>query len=110
MMAEPFLLRGMFYSLVETSRRRLAGTQNGVIRVVAQAEGNVARLSFFDNLIAVSNAQSHPSRYLTWPLERRLTGTTIEVIGGIVEYFRGKWSEETREAVGTVRTIILPFA
>lgn len=109
-MAEPFLLRGMFYSLVETSRRRLAGTENGVIRVLAQSDGQSARLSFFDNLIAVSNAQSHPSRYLTWPLERRLTDTTIEVIGGIVEYFKGKWTEETREAVGTVRTITLPFA
>ena len=109
-LAEPFLLRGMFYSLVETSRRRLLGTEGGIIRILAESERGNVRLSFFDNLIAVSNAQSHPSRYLTWPLERRLTVTTLEVIGGIVEYFQGQWSEETREAVGTVRTIILPIA
>jgi hypothetical protein len=25
-----------------------------------------------------------------------------------VEYFQGRWAEETRETIGTVRTIVLP--
>ena len=106
--AEPFLLRGLVYTLIENSRRRLAGAGGGVIRILVQPDTHGARISIFDNLIAVSNALSAPARFLTWPLERRLTDTTNELMQNVVEYFQGRWAEETRETVGTVRTIVLP--
>ena len=106
--AEPFLLRGLVYTLIENSRRRLLGAGGGVIRILVQPDTNGARLSIFDNLIAVSNALSAPARFLAWPLERRLTDVTNELMQSVVEYFQGSWAQETREAVGTVRTIVLP--
>lgn|GEM_PF-605078 len=106
--AEPFLLRGLVYTLIENSRRRLAGAGGGVIRILVQPDTNGVRISIFDNLIAVSNALSAPARFLDWPLERRLTDVTHELMQSVVEYFQGRWSQETREAVGTVRTIVLP--
>ncbi|HXV65531.1 MAG TPA: hypothetical protein VEK15_32850 [Vicinamibacteria bacterium] len=106
--AEPFLLRGLLYTLIENSRRRLAGAGGGVIRIIVQPDTHGARISLFDNLIAVSNALSSPARFLSWPLERRLAEVTHELMQSVVEYFQGRWAEETREAIGTVRTIILP--
>ena len=106
--AEPFLLRGLVYTLIENSRRRLLGAGGGVIRILVQPDTNGARISIFDNLIAVSNALSAPARFLAWPLERRLTDVTNELMQSVVEYFQGSWAQETREAVGTVRTIVLP--
>ncbi len=106
--AEPFLLRGLVYTLIENSRRRLLGAGGGVIRILVQPDTNGARISIFDNLIAVSNALSAPARFLDWPLERRLTDVTNELMQSVVEYFQGSWAQETREAVGTVRTIVLP--
>ena len=79
-----------------------------IIRILVQPDTNGARISIFDNLIAVSNALSAPARFLAWPLERRLADVTHELMQSVVEYFQGKWAEETREAVGTVRTIVLP--
>lgn len=108
--AEPFLLRGLVHTLIDTSRRRLVTAGGGVIRILVQPGTHGARISIFDNLIAVSNAVSSPARYLAWPLERRITEATNEVMQGVVEYFQGSWSEETRESVGTVRTIVLPTA
>jgi signal recognition particle receptor subunit beta len=108
--AEPFLLRGLVYTLIDTARRRLVTAGGGVIRILVQPDTHGARISVFDNLIAVSNSVSAPARYLAWPLERRITEVTNEVTQGVVEYFQGRWSEETRESVGTVRTIILPTA
>jgi hypothetical protein len=106
--AEPFLLRGLLYTIIDNSRRRLAGAGGGVIRILVQADTHGARLSIFDNLIAVSNALSAPARFLAWPLERRLTDVTNELMQSVVEYFQGRWAEETRETIGTVRTIVLP--
>ena len=106
--AEPFLLRGLVYTLIENSRRRLLGAGGGVIRILVQPDTNGARISIFDNLIAVSNALSAPARFLAWPLERRLTDVTNELMQSVVEYFQGSWAQETRESVGTVRTIVLP--
>lgn len=106
--AEPYLLRGLVYTLIENSRRRLSGAGGGVIRILVQPDTNGARISIFDNLIAVSNALSAPARFLAWPLERRLTDVTNELMQSVVEYFQGSWAQETREAVGTVRTIVLP--
>jgi hypothetical protein len=106
--AEPYLLRGLLYTIIDNSRRRLAGAGGGVIRILVQPDTHGARLSIFDNLIAVSNALSAPARFLAWPLERRLTDTTNELMQSVVEYFQGKWAEETRETIGTVRTIVLP--
>ena len=106
--AEPFLLRGLVYTLIENSRRRLAGAGGGVIRILVQPDTHGVRISIFDNLIAVSNALSAPARFLDWPLERRLTDVTNELMQSVVEYFQGRWAQETREAVGTVRTIVLP--
>jgi len=106
--AEPYLLRGLLYTIIDNSRRRLAGAGGGVIRILVQPDTNGARLSIFDNLIAVSNALSAPARFLAWPLERRLTDVTNELMQSVVEYFQGKWAEETRETIGTVRTIVLP--
>ena len=106
--AEPHLLRGLVYTLIENSRRRLTGAGGGVIRILVQPDTNGARISIFDNLIAVSNALSAPARFLAWPLERRLTDVTNELMQSVVEYFQGDWAQETREAVGTVRTIVLP--
>jgi signal recognition particle receptor subunit beta len=106
--AEPYLLRGLLYTIIENSRRRLAGAGGGVIRILVQPDTHGARLSIFDNLIAVSNALSAPARFLAWPLERRLTDVTNELMQSVVEYFQGRWAEETRETIGTVRTIVLP--
>lgn len=106
--AEPYLLRGLLYTLIDNSRRRLIGAGGGVIRILVQPDTHGARVSIFDNLIAVSNALSAPARFLSWPLERRLTDVTNELMQSVVEYFQGRWAEETREAIGTVRTIILP--
>ena len=106
--AEPFLLRGLVYTLIENSRRRLSGAGGGVIRILVQPDTHGVRISIFDNLIAVSNALSAPARFLDWPLERRLTDMTHELMQSVVEYFQGRWAQETREAVGTVRTIVLP--
>jgi signal recognition particle receptor subunit beta len=106
--AEPYLLRGLLYTIIDNSRRRLAGAGGGVIRILVQPDTHGARLSIFDNLIAVSNALSAPARFLAWPLERRLTDVTNELMQSVVEYFQGKWAEETRETIGTVRTIVLP--
>ena len=106
--AEPYLLRGLVYTLIENSRRRLSGAGGGVIRILVQPDTNGARISIFDNLIAVSNALSAPARFLAWPLERRLTDVTNELMQSVVEYFQGSWAQETREAVGTVTTIVLP--
>lgn len=108
--AEPYLLRGLLYTLIDNSRRRLTGAGGGVIRILVQPDTHGARISIFDNLIAVSNALSAPARFLSWPLERRLTDVTNELMQSVVEYFQGRWAEETREAVGTVRTIVLPTA
>jgi signal recognition particle receptor subunit beta len=108
--AEPYLLRGLLYTVIDNSRRRLAGAGGGVIRILVQPDTHGARISIFDNLIAVSNALSAPARFLSWPLERRLTEVTNELMQSVVEYFQGRWAEETREAVGTVRTIVLPTA
>ncbi|MGH9319863.1 MAG: hypothetical protein ACRD3V_08225, partial [Vicinamibacteria bacterium] len=108
--AEPYLLRGLLYTIIENSRRRLMGAGGGVIRILAQPDTHGARLSIFDNLIAVSNALSAPARFLSWPLERRLTDVTSELMQSVVEYFQGRFSEETRETIGTVRTIVLPTA
>ena len=108
--AEPFLLRGALGSLVDDSRRRLTGLSDGVIRIFTQPDTNGVRVSVFDNLIAVSTKHSSPSRYLQWPLERRLSDVTTEVVRSIVEYFQGQWAVETRESIGTVRAIILPTA
>ncbi len=108
--AEPFLLRGLVYTLIENSRRRLAGAGGGVIRILVQPDTHGARISIFDNLVSVSNALSAPSRFLSWPLERRLSDVTDELMQSVVEYFQGNWAQETREAVGTVRTIVLPTA
>ncbi len=106
--AEPYLLRGLLYTIIDNSRRRLAGAGGGVIRILVQPDTHGARLSIFDNLIAVSNALSAPARFLSWPLERRLTDVTNELMQSVVEYFQGRWAEETRETIGTVRTIVLP--
>ncbi|MGH9390951.1 MAG: sensor histidine kinase, partial [Vicinamibacteria bacterium] len=106
--AEPYLLRGLLYTIIDNSRRRLAGAGGGVIRILVQPDTHGARLSIFDNLIAVSNALSAPARFLSWPLERRLTDVTNELLQSVVEYFQGRWAEETRETIGTVRTIVLP--
>ncbi len=106
--AEPYLMRGLLYTVIDTSRRRLAGAGGGVIRILVQPDTHGARLSIFDNLIAVSNALSAPARFLSWPLERRLTEVTHELMQSVVEYFQGRWAEETRETIGTVRTIVLP--
>jgi hypothetical protein len=108
--AEPYLLRGLLYTVIDNSRRRLSGAGGGVIRILVQPDTHGARISIFDNLIAVSNALSAPARFLSWPLERRLTEVTNELMQSVVEYFQGRWAEETREAVGTVRTIVLPTA
>ena len=108
--AEPYLLRGLVYTLIENSRRRLAGAGGGVIRILVQPDSHGARISIFDNLVSVSNALSAPARFLAWPLERRLTEVTDELMQGVVEYFQGNWAQETRETVGTVRTIVLPSA
>jgi hypothetical protein len=108
--AEPYLLRGLLYTVIDNSRRRLTGAGGGVIRILVQPDTHGARISIFDNLIAVSNALSAPARFLSWPLERRLTDVTNELMQSVVEYFQGRWAEETREAVGTVRTIVLPTA
>jgi mutual gliding-motility protein MglA len=108
--AEPYLLRGLLYTLIDNSRRRLSGAGGGVIRVLVQPDTHGARVSIFDNLIAVSNALSAPARFLSWPLERRLTDVTNELMQSVVEYFQGRWAEETRETIGTVRTIVLPTA
>lgn len=108
--AEPFLLRGLVYTLIENSRRRLAGAGGGVIRILVQPDAHGARVSIFDNLVSVSNALSAPSRFLSWPLERRLSDVTDELMQSVVEYFQGNWAQETRETVGTVRTIVLPTA
>lgn len=105
---EPYLLRGLLYTIIDNSRRRLAGAGGGVIRILVQPDTHGARLSIFDNLIAVSNALSAPARFLSWPLERRLTDVTNELMQSVVEYFQGRWAEETRETIGTVRTIVLP--
>ena len=106
--AEPYLLRGLLDTIIDNSRRRLAGAGGGVIRILVQPDTDGARLSIFDNLIAVSNALSAPARFLSWPLERRLTDVTNELMRSVVEYFQGRWAEETRETIGTVRTIVLP--
>jgi hypothetical protein len=106
--AEPYLLRGLLYTIIDNSRRRLSGAGGGVIRILVQPDAHGARLSIFDNLIAVSNALSAPARFLTWPLERRLTDVTNELMQSVVEYFQGRWAEETRETIGTVRTVVLP--
>ncbi|HLE71373.1 MAG TPA: hypothetical protein VJH87_16950, partial [Vicinamibacteria bacterium] len=106
--AEPYLLRGLLDTIIDNSRRRLAGAGGGVIRILVQPDSQGARLSIFDNLIAVSNALSAPARFLSWPLERRLTDVTNELMRSVVEYFQGRWAEETRETIGTVRTIVLP--
>jgi hypothetical protein len=108
--AEPYLLRGLLYTVIDNSRRRLTGAGGGVIRVLVQPDTHGVRISIFDNLIAVSNALSAPARFLSWPLERRLTDVTNELLQSVVEYFQGRWAEETREAVGTVRTMVLPTA
>jgi hypothetical protein len=106
--AEPYLLRGLLYTIIDNSRRRLSGAGGGVIRILVQPDTHGARLSIFDNLIAVSNALSAPARFLSWPLERRLSDVTSELMQSVVEYFQGRWAEETRETIGTVRTIVLP--
>jgi hypothetical protein len=108
--AEPYLLRGLIYTLIDNSRRRLTGAGGGIIRILVAPDTHGTRISIFDNLIAVSNALSAPARFLSWPLERRLTDVTDELMQSVVEYFQGRWAEETRETIGTVRTIVLPTA
>ncbi len=106
--AEPYLLRGLIYTLIDNSRRRLTGAGGGIIRILIAPDTHGTRVSIFDNLIAVSNALSAPARFLSWPLERRLTDVTDELMQSVVEYFQGRWADETRETIGTVRTIVLP--
>jgi hypothetical protein len=89
--AEPCLLRGLVYTLIDNSRRRLTG----------------AGASIFDNLIAVSNALNDPARFLSWPLERRLTDVPDKLMQSVVEYFQGRWEDDTRETIGTGRAIVL---
>jgi hypothetical protein len=108
--AEPFLLWSVLSHLVEDARRSLAGiSSGGVIQVLAQATANGIRLVIFDNAVAVA-LKSTPSRYLAWPLDRRLRNIETELVRPVIEYLQAEFVIETRHGVGTIRTLVLPVA
>jgi hypothetical protein len=109
-LADPFLLRGLIYSLVAHSRSRLRGIDSGgSIRILAKNSDKIARINIFNNAAALVS-DDDPSHCLSWPLERQLTGTDCDLAHTIMEHFEGQWSFETREKVGTVWTLALKNA
>lgn len=109
-LADPFLLRGVIYSLVAHGRRRLRGiASGGIIRILAKSDGNRVQLCIFNNAAALMRSDD-PSHYLSWPLERLLTGTDRDLVRTVMEHFQGQWSVQTREKVGTLWTLALKTA
>jgi len=105
--AEPFLIRGMIYTLVGQCRRRMRDTgPGGFISILAQPSGNDIQLCVFNNAQALTPSQD-PARYLSWPSERRLSESETELIRRVMEHFEGRWSTETRDKVGTMWTFLL---
>jgi hypothetical protein len=108
--AEPFLLWSILSHLIEDARRALAGIPSGgVIQVIAQTTAKGVRLAVFDNAVAVA-PKATPSRYLAWPLDRRLRDIESGLVQPVLEYLQAQFSIETRDGVGTIRTILLPKA
>jgi signal transduction histidine kinase/signal recognition particle receptor subunit beta len=108
--AEPFLLWSILSHLIEDARRSLAGIPSGgVIQVIAQTTSKGVRLAVFDNAVAVA-PKATPSRYLAWPLDRRLRDIESGLVQPVVEYLQAQFTVETRTGVGTMRTLVLPKA
>jgi hypothetical protein len=108
--AEPFLLWSILSHLIEDARRSLAGIPSGgVIQVIAQTTSKGVRLAVFDNAVAVA-PKATPSRYLAWPLDRRLRDIESGLVQPVVEYLQAQFVVETRNGVGTMRTLLLPKA
>ncbi len=108
--AEPFLLWSVVSQLVEDARRSLAGiSSGGVIQVLAQMTDKGIRVAVFDNAAAL-NPKSPATRYLSWPLERRFRTIENDIVLPVLEHIKAQLVIETREKVGTVRTLLLPPA
>jgi signal recognition particle receptor subunit beta len=108
--AESFLLWSVLSHLVEDARRSLAGVPSGgVIQVIAQTTAKGVRIGVFDNAVAIA-PKSAPSRYLAWPLDRRLRDIEAALVQPVLEYLRAQFAVETRDGVGTIRTLLLPPA
>ncbi len=109
-LADPFLLRGVIYSLVAHCRRRLRGiASGGVIRILVKNTGQVGQICIFNNAAALMRSDD-PSLYLSWPLERQLTGMDCDLVRMVMDHFQGQWSVQTREKVGTLWTLALKNA
>ena len=108
--AEPFLLWSVVSQLVEDARRSLAGSSSGgVIQVLAQRTDQGIRVAVFDNAAAI-NPKNPPTRYLSWPLERRFRAVENDIVLPVLDHIKAHLVIETREKVGTVRTLLLPSA
>ncbi len=108
--AEPFLLWSVLAQLVEDARRSLAGVPSGgIIRVLAQGTEKGVRVAVFDNAAGLA-PQSSPSRYLAWPMDARLREIEYGLTGPVLEHLEARLLVETRDKVGTVRTLLLPPA
>ena len=108
--AEPFLLWSVVSQLVEDARRSLSGTSaGGVIQVLAQMTDKGIRVAVFDNAAAI-HPKSPPTRYLSWPLERRFRTIENDIVRPVLDHIKAQLVIETREKVGTVRTLLLPPA
>lgn len=108
--AEPFLLWSIISHFIEDARRSLAGTSTGgIIRILAMEAEATVQMTIFDNASALAS-KSAASRYLAWPLDRRLGAIEIGFIEPALEFLKAQLPTETREGIGTVRTLIFPIA
>jgi signal recognition particle receptor subunit beta len=108
--AEPFLLWSVISQLIEDARRSLVGiSSGGVIQVLAQTTEKGVRVAVFDNAAAI-DPKSQPARFLSWPLDRRLREVEKGILQPVIDHLKAQLVVETREKVGTVRTLLLPPA
>ncbi len=108
--AEPFLLWSVLAQLVEDARRSLAGVPSGgIIQVLAQGTEKAVRVAVFDNAVGLA-PRSPPSRYLAWPMDGRLREIEYGLTQPVMKHLKAQIIVETRDKVGTVRTLLLPPA
>jgi signal transduction histidine kinase len=108
--AEPFLLWSVLAQLVEDARRSLVGVPTGgIIQVLAQGTVHGVRIAVFDNAVGLA-PHSTPTRYLAWPMDRRLREIEHALSRPVLMYLKARVLFETRENVGTVRSLLLPPA